>query len=256
MMENTPWIERYSIYNWVQASRAAVDNSNALTPTGLVYHNEVSHLSYLQDLPAGAGADATYLINSDALDSTGGGNDGMLVGAPAFISGKSRGHAIQLDGIHDYVQLPANVGNSANFTFAAWVNWNGGTDFQRIFDLGDGQDRFLFLTPSSDTKMLRFAITTGGISGEQRLETHALTPGRWTHVAVTISGATAKLYVDGALAATNTNLTVTPDAVGAEYNYLGKSQFPDPLFAGKLQHVFFAGAALTDAQVAAMAKSP
>ena len=255
-MESTPWIERYSIYNWVQASRAMVDDSGALTPAGVMYLGKASGLSYQQLLPAGTGANATYAFTGDGYDSTGSGNDAMLVGAPTFTTGKLNNSAIQLDGVHDYVQLPASIGSATAFTFSAWINWNGGASYQRIFDLGNGTGTYLFLTPSSYSKTLRFAITTTGNGGEQRVETTGLTPGVWTHVAVTISGTVAKLYVNGALAATNSALTITPASVGAKYNYLGKSQFPDPLFAGQMQNVFFAGYALSDTQIAAQAQVP
>ena len=254
MMERTPWIERYSVYNWVQDSRA-IELKGALTPAGIVYRDHPSGLSYVQELPSGTGPDARYDFNGDAQDSNGSGNDGMVVGAPAFTVGHNGGKAIGLDGQRNYVQLPASVGSSADFSFAAWVNWKGGANYQRIFDLGDGDTRYLFLTPSSEDKTLRFAITTGGYTAEQRLETRPLTPGTWTHVAVTLSGTTGKLYVNGTLAATN-QMTLNPALVKAKYNYLGKSQFPDPLFAGQLQDVSFAGRALTAAEVAGLAKTP
>jgi fibronectin type 3 domain-containing protein len=252
MMDSAPFVERYAIYNWVGDTRAMVDTNNALTPAGVVYLNEVSPNAYLQEFPAGVGSDANYLFDGDARDRTGSGNDAMLVGAPSFTTGQS-GQAIQLDGVHDCVQMPANVGDSTNFTFAAWVNWNGGANWQRIFDLGADTSQYLFLSPSSGASTLRFAITTSGYSAEQHLEGSPLTPGVWTHVAVTISGTTGKLFVNGAPVATNNSMTVNPAVVMTKYNYLGKSQFSaDPLFAGQLDDVFFAGYALTDAQVAAL----
>jgi hypothetical protein len=255
MFERTPWIERYSVYNWVEDARA-MTLGGAITPAGKVYRDHPSRVAYVQELPAGAGAQARYEFNGDVLDSTGNGNDGMPVGAPTFTAGKFGGRAIRLDGEHDYIQLPAGVGKSTAFTFAAWVNWRGGANFQRIFDLGDGTSRYLFLAPSSDAKTLRFAITTGGNAGEQRLESQPLVPGTWTHVAVTLSGTTGKLYVNGALVATNAKMTSNLAVAGAKYNYLGKGQFSAPLFAGQLQDVVFAGSALADAEITALTQAP
>jgi hypothetical protein len=251
-MDSAPFVERYAVYNWVGDTRAMVDTNNNLTLAGMVYLNEASPNGYLQEFPAGVGTEANYLFDGDARDCTGSGNNGMLVGAPSFTTGQS-GQAIQLDGVHDCVQLPSNVGDSTNFTFAAWVNWNGGASWQRIFDFGADTSQYLFLTPNSGGNTLRFAITTNGNSAEQRFESSPLTPGVWTHVAVTINGTTGKLFVNGVPVATNNSLTVNPAAVMTKYNYLGKSQFSaDPLFAGQLDDVFFAGYALTDAQVAAL----
>ncbi|BCM90052.1 extracellular exo-alpha-L-arabinofuranosidase [Abditibacteriota bacterium] len=255
MMERTPWIERYSVYNWVEDVRAMTLGAT-ITPAGKVYRDHASGIAYQQELPSGADADARYNFSGDASDITSSGNDGMLVGAPTFVSGKAGGKAIQLDGQRDYVQLPSSVGSSADFSFAGWINWKGGDANQRIFDLGDGTDRYLFLTPSSSDKTLRFAITTGSYGAEQRLDSKALVPGTWTHVAVTIKNNVGKLYVNGTVVATNANMTLSPDKVKTKYNYLGKSQFPDPLFAGQLQEVSFAGQALTDAEVSDLTQTP
>jgi hypothetical protein len=253
VMNQAPYVERYAVYNWVGATRELVTSSGTLNPAGVVYRDKVSPVAYLQELPAGADTSARYLFNGDAIDSTGSGNDGMLVGAPSFAPGHDGTQsAIRLDGVNDYVQLPANLGRSGSFSFGAWVNWDGGASWQRIFDLGDGPTQNLFLTPSSASGTLRFAITTSGGSGEQRLQAPALIPGVWTHVVVTITNSTGNLYVNGILVATG-SITNSPAAVRTRYNYLGKSQYPaDPLFAGQLEQVFFADYALTDDQVATL----
>jgi Glycosyl hydrolase catalytic core/Concanavalin A-like lectin/glucanases superfamily/Putative Ig domain len=252
VMNNAHFVERYSIYNWVGPNREMVI-AGALTPAGIVYRDKAAPNSYLQELPGGIGADARYLMNGNALDSTGSGNDAMLVRLPIFTQGPSTAQpAIEFDGIHDFVQLPAGLGRSSQFTFSGWVNWDGitnGADSQRIFDLGDGADQYLSLTASS--AILRFAITTNGIPGEQRLDGPALAPGAWTHVAVTIDGSTGKLFVNGASVAKRSDLTISPAAVSTRYNYLGKSR-QSSLFAGRLADIFFSGQALTDDQVAAM----
>src|SRR5207253_8336141 len=105
--------------------------------------------------------------------------------------------AIVLDGTNSYVQLPVNIARSHAFTFAGWVYLNGGGNWQRIFDFGNDTSHYLFLTPSSGGGTLRFAINNGG--GEQIVErAGALAGSSWQHVAVTLSGNTAKLYVNGA----------------------------------------------------------
>lgn len=254
MMDSAPFVERYAVYNWVGDTRAMVDTNNALTPAGTVYLNEPSPNAYVQEFPSGVGVDANYLFDGDATDRSGSGNDALQAGAPTFTSGHS-GQAIRLDGVNDYVQLPANIGQSASFTFAAWVNWNGGAGNQRIFDLGADTNSYLYLTPSSGANTLRFGISTNGNGAEQAITSTVLTSGSWTHVAVTINGTTGKLFVNGTLVASNASMTINPAMVLTKYNYLGKSEFSDPLFAGKLDDVFFAGYALTDAQVAALPTS-
>ena len=102
---------------------------------------------------------------------------------------------------------------------------------------------------------MRFGIQNG--SGEQQLNAPALPTNIWTHVAVTISGSTGKLFVNGAPVATNISMTINPVDVGTKYNYLGKSRFAaDPLYSGRLDDFRFFSSALTDAQVAAIYSTP
>jgi len=254
MLDSAPFVERYAIYNWVGDTRAVVDTNGVLTPAGVDYLNESSPNSYVQEFPSGSGTEAEYSFNGDAQDSTGGGNDALLAGAPTFVAGQT-GQAIQLDGVHDYIQVPSNVGYGSNFTFGAWVKWNGGVAGQRIFDFGADYQQYLYLTPASSGGNLYFCITTNGSSSEQSLQATALVPGTWTYVVVTINGSTGKLFVNGALAAVNNNLTFNPSQLPVKYSCLGKSQYYGSYFSGQLEQVFFAGYALTDAQVAALSSA-
>ncbi|MHC4656870.1 MAG: LamG domain-containing protein, partial [Planctomycetota bacterium] len=56
-----------------------------------------------------------------ALDSSGNGNDGTLVGGPVWVTGQIDG-ALQFDGADDYVMAPHIPFNSRTFTIAMWVN--------------------------------------------------------------------------------------------------------------------------------------
>ena len=133
--------------------------------------------------------------------------------------------------------------------FAAWVYWNGGAAWQRIFDFGNDTSHYLFLTPRSGVGTLRFAINNG--SGEQIIERAAALASRsWQHVAITLNGNTATLYVNGARMASSTSFSIAPSAFAPVKNYLGKSQFSaDPLFSGDLETVEIADYAMTASQV-------
>jgi hypothetical protein len=101
---------------------------------------------------------------------------------------------------------------------------------------------------------MRFLMRDGG--SEQQLNTTPLPIGVWTHVAVTITGDTGKLFVNGALVNTNAAMTINPVDVDTKFNYLGKSQFADPLFNGRLDDVRISSSAFTDAEIATMATTP
>ena len=252
MLDNAPFVERYSIYNWVEDVRRVVWDDGSLTAAGVSYRDNSSPVSYVQELPSAATSPAAYyLFEGNLHDSSGNGNDGTTVGAPVFSAGKA-GQSVTFDGVSDYVQLPPQLGDSADFTFGAWVYWGGGNNWQRIFDFGSGTNQYLYLSPKSGGNNLRFAIKNGG--AEQQLNwTGALPVNAWTHVAVTMAGDTGKLFVNGALVTTNTTMTINPVDCATQFNYLGKSQFADPLFNGRLDDVRFFTTALSDAQVAAMA---
>ena len=149
-------------------------------------------------------------------------------GSPTYTAGQI-GQAIDLDGTDDYVTLPPGVADSDDITVAAWVNWAGGGDWQRIFDFGTGTSQYFFLTPSSGgSYTLRFAIKNGG--DEQIVETSQLTTNQWVHVAVTLAGDLATLYVNGSPVDTNAAVTINPSDFTLANNYIGKSQWPDPAF--------------------------
>ncbi len=256
MLENAPFVERYAIYNWVEDVRAVTTNG-VLTSAGVTYRDKVSALSHRQALPDnGTRGIAQYLFATNTYDASGYYNNAMAVGAPAYTTGhNSQRQAIALDGANTYAQLPANIARGSAFTFAAWVYWNGGGDWQRIFDFGNDTSHYLFVTPSSGSSTLRFAINNG--SGEQIAErAGALASGSWQHVAITLNGNTAVLYVNGAQVASSTSLSIAPSAFGPVWNYLGKSQFSaDPLFNGRLDEVEIADYAMTAAQIAVLYSS-
>jgi autotransporter-associated beta strand protein len=249
-LESAPYVERYSIYSYFPSNWAEVVGTT-LTPAGVIYSNAASAMAYSQALPAGGARGIAQLqFSTNTLDSSGYGNDGMAVGIPSYSTGPS-GQSIVMDGTNSYVQLPPNMGNSNAFSFAGWVYWNGGANWQRIFDFGNDMAHYMFLTPSSSSSTLRFAIDNNG--GEQRVETSQLPIGQWTHVAFTLSGNTATLYTNGLVAGSTGTITISPSSFAPAKNYLGKSQFPaDPLFGGQLSQVLITDYALTAAQIASL----
>ena len=191
---------------------------------------------------------ARYSLDGTAADSQGG-PAATLAGTAAYTTG-TVGQALAFDGATTYANLsiPSPV-LYKDFTFAAWVWWDGGAIWQRIFDFGNGTGDYLFLTPAGGSGM-RFEINTGGVA--QGLNAPALPTGTWVHVAVTLGGSTATLYVNGAVVATSNAITNDPTSVTLAANYLGKSQWPDPLFSGKLDDVRLYNHALGASSVSAL----
>ncbi|WP_238322841.1 DUF5695 domain-containing protein, partial [Gorillibacterium massiliense] len=174
---------------------------------------------------------------TSAADSSGNSKTGALNGGATFTAGQT-GNAVTLNGTDGYVSMPTGIVNgTTNMTIAMWVKANSLSSWMRIFDIGSSTTNYMFLSPQPGGAGLRFTITTGGNGAEQQINTTTAFPtGVWKHVAVTISGTTGNLYVDGALVATNTNMTLNPSSLGATTNnWIGRSQFAgDPYFNGQI----------------------
>jgi hypothetical protein len=192
-----------------------------------------------------------------AADSTGSGNDATLQAGAQWGTGRKGGGALSLDGKGDHASLPADIlAGASDFTISTWVFWNAASPWARVFDFGTGTGRYLTLAQRSRSGLLRFAITVDGTYGEQFVESTVAPPnGRWVHLAVTLSGQTATLYVDGLAAGVNTDMALTPAQVGpTPNNWIGRSQYvSDPGFNGRIDDFRIWRSALDATAVAALA---
>jgi hypothetical protein len=250
MLDETPFVERYAIYNWVEDSRRVSWDDGSLTAAGNTYRDHISPIAYSQQIPdAGTPATATFNFENNTRDTGANFHHAMQVGAQEFSDGID-GKALVFDGQNDYLQLSSAFGRLTDMTFSAWVYWEGGAIWQRIFDFGNDANQYVFLTPSSYSKTLRFGIKNN--SAEQTLDAGVELPiNSWAHVAVTLAGDTGKIYLNGQLMATNTALTLNPSSFNGLRNFIGKSQFSaDPLFKGKIDQITIYNNALNDSQIA------
>ena len=191
---------------------------------------------------------AFYTFNTDAREHLGLYN-GSLKNSAVITNDLSRGNVLNLDGVNNYVLLADPVANCS--TLAAWVKWNGGGTWQRVFDFGTDTTNYFFLTPLASSGKMRFAITTKSTVGEQQIDAATAMPtGSWCHVAVTLDGSKGLLYLNGNPVGTNSNLTIRPWQILAKSNYLGKSQWPgDPLFSGRIDSFRVFGRPLSGAEI-------
>jgi uncharacterized protein len=186
----------------------------------------------------------------------------------------------------EHVRLPEGiVADLHDFTIALWIQpflydpealpdrrrdpaelANGAA----VFDFGSPNPHFaeaplsrMYLTvrASNEAPVPRFAITANGTEGEERLDgTYPLQPGEWTHLAVTRSGATGTLYVNGEVAAINSGMTLAPADLGTTTgNWLGRRQFPQrsvPYLNAALDDVQIMGRALDQARIRQLMVDP
>lgn len=189
-----------------------------------------------------------------AADSTGNGWTGTLINGPTWQSGRY-GNAVDLDGSNDYVRLPNGVVNGlSNLTIATWVRLDAVNVWSRVFDFGSGTGTNMFLTPSrGGDGYIYFALKAGGWWEEGIAGTAALPTNVWTHVAVTLSGSTGILYVDGVEVGRKSDMTYTPNGMGnTTSNYVGKSQYNDALLNGRVDELRIYPAALSATEIASL----
>ncbi len=135
------------------------------------------------------------------------------------------GRVLPLDGTSQYVELHHSINDFKDSTFALWFKHGGGAAGQRLWSLGDGAGKAMYLTPNDvGTGTLRFVITDGAtthVLNGPVIPAHVL-----KHAAVVFSGSTCTLYLDGVAVAGNAAMTLFPDRLNAPLmenaNYLGR----------------------------------
>ncbi|MES2476014.1 MAG: rhamnogalacturonan lyase B N-terminal domain-containing protein [Verrucomicrobiota bacterium] len=196
---------------------------------------------------------------TNASDITGHGWDATRINGSAWTTGV-HGNAADLDGVDDHLTLPNGVVNGLkDFTISTWVRLDALNTWSRIFDFGTGTSNYMFLSPQNGaTGKLRFAITQGGGAGEQIIDgAGPLATGVWTHVAVTRSGTTGTLYVNGSAVGSNPAMTLAPSDLGSTTrNYIGRSQYPDPYLNGQLDEFQIFNRALSATELSTLASGP
>ena len=179
---------------------------------------------------------------------------GGSTGLPGYAAGFGGGQAIDLDGVDDYVQLPVGSANYQDIAVAAWVNWDGGGNWQRIFDFGSEIEKTMYLTPKNGGGVIEWGFTTtkgGNFVGDASyyLTGGTMPVGTWTHIAVTLNGDVMTLFVNGVPKDTRVNTLIDP-LHGQPFCYLGKSMWNgDPLFNGRIDDFRIYNQALSGADI-------
>jgi len=147
-------------------------------------------------------------------------------------------------------------------TVEAWLTWNGGSVWQRIFDFGsnsggeNGQGTgltYMILTPRSGGNFMHFAITTNSSGSELSADSPQMLPiGQRVHVAVSYDylAGTSGLFLNGQRIANGT-ATDPLSQINDVNVWLGKSQWNDPYLNGQFDEFRIYNGALSDQQLAA-----
>jgi hypothetical protein len=212
------------------------------------------------DAPPDAFVDTTLILRYDfedsmtatkVADTSGRAKDGMISDMAAWSTAGRTNHGIALNGgrpATQYVSLPSGVlTNVSDFTISVWVKFNlfdVTTDFARIYDLGNGTvdgsgtpaTRWMFMTVLNGEGV--HVSSFGGSPQNENIVisgtatgTNTLPTGVWKHFALTGTGGTRQLFIDGYPAASVTGgPVVNPSEMEplAPDSWLGRSRFDSP----------------------------
>jgi hypothetical protein len=182
-------------------------------------------------------------------DASGHGHDGALIGG-------SWDDGLELDGVDDYVDLPDDLLaglDAITVTAEVYIEPEQASPYF-IYGLGnssgDWGDGYLFTTGNG----YRTSISTCHWTCEQNASSgQNLARGTWNHLAYTLEGGTAVLYLNGQEVARNEAVTITPGDIGAgttTANYLGRSLYSgDRYFNGRFADFRIYDGALSGAEI-------
>ncbi len=177
----------------------------------------------------------------------------LLRGSPARTADAALATTVlSLDGVDDYAVLDRCVADTPDFSFAAWVKADAPVASAPILFLGASATKALRLVREA-SGIVRCTLGDGATTATLT-SLSTLPSGAWRHLAVTVDGGTAGLYVNGILeasaATTLTTLAVLAanDHLASQANYVGRD-WEGRLFDGAVGDVRFYNVALTAAEV-------
>ncbi|MGD8785987.1 MAG: LamG domain-containing protein, partial [Phycisphaerales bacterium] len=142
------------------------------------------------------------------LDWSGHGNHGAILGNPAWVAGTgddADAFALDFDGFGDYVDcgIPAVLDTIEQITVAAWIR----------VDVFEQTDQAIVSKGQNVWRLVRNGLTSNELRfdcGGQAIGSTNVNDGEWHHAVGMSDGATASLYVDGALDALNASAGAVP----------------------------------------------
>lgn len=163
-----------------------------------------------------------------SADTSGNGHTASMNGA-GFSPGL-RGNAATMDGNSQYVSVPSGIlAGLTSYSICAWSKFKSVRNLTRMFDFGTGTNSYLMFDPFNGA-ISRFSITLTGRPGEQVLDGPVATTGTWQHFAITRTGTTTTLYVDGANVA-RAPISLSPADLGVTtQNWLGRGRQNNNLY--------------------------
>ena len=139
-----------------------------------------------------------------ATDASGNGHDGNISGSVECVDGISGTKGMNFHVDNDHISAVADASfSSKQITLSAWINpTGGGTWNPRVVAVGPSKssDQFYsIILQGTKTKRHVWLFSDGNSRGVLLSAKYISNNSGWHHVAGTIDGSTARLYVDGRL---------------------------------------------------------
>jgi len=142
-----------------------------------------------------------------------------------------------------YVRAPTGVYFDGDFTITVWVKLLESTH-RALVAFGTNQNDDVYLGVNNNR--INYFVSNAGAShntwGQYNLKINV-----WQHYAVTMTGTTATIYVDGKLNYQDTSLR--PRSISRTSNYIGQSNWPDPSLYAYLDDLKIFNRSLTQTEI-------
>lgn len=206
-----------------------------------IYDEALSESQITDDLAGEYGENPTPVANytfdtgaGSVAEDSAGEHDGTIVGA-TWTSGGRIGAALDFDGLNDLVVVPDHPGLdlTEDFTLEAWVKPDLLASLSPAISKGEGPDERAGYALAAQSfggptaEVLDSSIVRATASSQLPKET-------WSHIAMSNSGGTLRLYVNGELAATaesvNAGESEADLTIGASSDLVEEDEGPYTVF--------------------------
>lgn len=202
---------------------------------------------------------AHYKFDNNANDSSGYGNDGTVHGATLTVDRFGNlDKAYSFNGTSDYIEVPDHISlRPQQITLSAWVKTTDNDGFfigKTNYSNASNEQYALSISPSlalhSSVKQNSNCIAGNGWHTVNTND--IINDNNWHNVVSTFDGTSIKIYIDGVLKNTNSNVpqTVIDNCAGGTLNF-GRwwISYPSMFLLGELDDIRIYNAALTQEQV-------
>ncbi|CAN7170234.1 LamG domain-containing protein [Massilia sp. LjRoot122] len=253
---------------WTSSHPAIVSNTGVVTPattdvtvtlTARISKGTASAVkSFAVTVRKAGGLLAHYPFDGNLLDASGAAAPGSVVGNRLDVAGGSigyeagaKGNAAVFNGASG-IRLPNGLITTNNYTVALWLKPAQLTPFTTTFFGARTADSWISLLPMGHEFVNGASMLWSGTAWYDAGLGMNLPVGRWSHLAFTVRNGAVNVYVDGVRRFSGSNFPnvfTTTSGVFA----LGVNWWDTP-YKGSMDELRIYGSALSDADVAALAR--